>query len=264
MTTGVRRETGRDGVHRLRLDDGTDGRLSPAAPWSWVVHGPAGASPAAWLEEAERWAVEHGVLDLRAEVGGHGFTPLTVGGTEHLRPVPTPLPDAAATRALGRRVAAVLRAGDLLVLSGPLGAGKTTFTQGVADGLKVGGRVTSPTFVLARVHRGPLPLLHVDAYRLRAAGAEPDGGSLELDDLDLDAALEDSVTVVEWGEGLVERLADAHLAVTFDRPETDVAPDLAWTSAVDLEDSRTARIHAKGERWASVRPKQVTGQTQGG
>jgi tRNA threonylcarbamoyladenosine biosynthesis protein TsaE len=105
-------------------------------------------------------------------------------------------------RELGRRLAAQLVAGDLVVLSGPLGAGKTTFIQGVAQGLQVQGAVTSPTFVIARVHRalahGP-DLVHVDAYRLSSLS--------EVDDLDLDASMEDSVTVVEWGDAFVAGLA---------------------------------------------------------
>ncbi len=125
------------------------------------------------------------------------------------------------TRAFGRALAAVLRAGDLVVLTGPLGAGKTALAQGIGAGLGVRGDVTSPTFVIARVHRpdpargGVLPLVHVDAYRL--------GGVVEVDDLDLDADLADSVTLVEWGGGLVERLADAHLEVRIERDdETEV------------------------------------------
>lgn len=122
------------------------------------------------------------------------------------------VPDADAMRALGAQVAARCRAGDVIVLSGPLGAGKTTFTQGVATGLRVSGTVTSPTFVISRVHRslvdGP-DLVHVDAYRL--------GGLSELDDLDLDASLGESVTVVEWGTGLAEHLAHHPVLVTIDR-----------------------------------------------
>ena len=120
------------------------------------------------------------------------------------------LPTASDTRALGRRIAGLLRPGDLLVLSGPLGAGKTALTQGIGDGLGVNGAVVSPTFVIARVHRGGrLPLVHVDAYRL---------GSLdEVDDMDLDVAIADSVTVVEWGSGLVEQLTDARLEVELTR-----------------------------------------------
>jgi len=120
--------------------------------------------------------------------------------------------------AFGRALGRSLRAGDLVLLSGPLGAGKTTLTRGIADGLGVGGRVSSPTFVLARVHpAGPsgVPLVHVDAYRL--------GGDLsELDDLDLDADLERSAVVVEWGDGTADRLSSDYLVVRLDRREDDV------------------------------------------
>jgi tRNA threonylcarbamoyladenosine biosynthesis protein TsaE len=124
------------------------------------------------------------------------------------------LPTAGDTRAFGRALAGVLRAGDLVVLAGPLGAGKTTLAQGIGAGLGVRGTVVSPSFVIARVHRpdparGGPPMVHVDAYRL---GNVPDPRA-EVDDLDLDAAADESVTVVEWGEGKVEHLADAHLLV---------------------------------------------------
>lgn len=123
------------------------------------------------------------------------------------------------TKAFGRRLASVLRAGDLLILDGPLGAGKTALAQGIGAGLGVRGAVTSPTFVIARVHPpdptlgGRVPLVHVDAYRL--------GGVTDVDGLDLDASLEDSVTLVEWGEGKVEQLAEAHLRVRIDRRDDD-------------------------------------------
>ena len=123
------------------------------------------------------------------------------------------VPDADAMRALGRRLAGLLRAGDLVVLAGSLGAGKTTLTQGIGLGLGVRGPVTSPTFVIARVHPGPVPLVHVDAYRL--------GSLAEVADLDLEASLSDSVTVVEWGTGLVEGLADDRLEVTLTRPSDE-------------------------------------------
>ncbi len=113
-------------------------------------------------------------------------------------------------RALGHRLADLLTAGDLLLLVGTLGAGKTTLTQGIAAGLAVPGPVLSPTFVLARLHRGGrLPLLHVDAYRL--------GGLAEIEDLDLDADVAESVTVVEWGEGRAEQLAESRLEVRIER-----------------------------------------------
>jgi tRNA threonylcarbamoyladenosine biosynthesis protein TsaE len=125
------------------------------------------------------------------------------------------LPTAEDTHALGRALAGQLAPGDLLVLVGPLGAGKTALTQGIGAGLGVREPVTSPTFVIARVHRGGrLPLVHVDAYRL--------GGVADVDDLDLDASAGESVTVVEWGQGLVEQLADEHLEVRLDRREDDV------------------------------------------
>jgi tRNA threonylcarbamoyladenosine biosynthesis protein TsaE len=152
------------------------------------------------------------------------------------------LPDADSTRDLGRALAEVLRAGDLLVLTGDLGAGKTTLTQGLGAGLGVRGQVASPTFIIARVHpslSGGPALVHVDAYRL---------GSLdEVDALDLDASLDESVTVVEWGEGLVESLSQDRLELTLHRPrggELDPDDPSAGT--------RTAEIRAVGERWAGV------------
>jgi len=138
--------------------------------------------------------------------------------------------------ALGSAIAGVLRAGDVVVLSGPLGAGKTTLTQGIGRGLNVRGDITSPTFVIARVHpstiNGPA-LVHVDAYRL--------GSFIEVDDLDLDASLDESVTVVEWGEGKVEGLADDRLHVTIERQVGD-----------DEDDTRRVELVGVGSRWADV------------
>jgi tRNA threonylcarbamoyladenosine biosynthesis protein TsaE len=136
------------------------------------------------------------------------------------------------TRDFGRRLADLLRPGDLLILSGPLGAGKTALAQGIGVGLGVAEPVTSPTFVIARVHHGGrVPLVHVDAYRLGAV-ADP---RAEVDDLDLDASVDDSVTLVEWGEGMVEQLADAHLEVRLERRE---------------DDSREVVLRAAGGDWA--------------
>jgi tRNA threonylcarbamoyladenosine biosynthesis protein TsaE len=128
---------------------------------------------------------------------------------EHVLPTPED------TRALGAALADLARPGDLVVLVGPLGAGKTALTQGIGTALGVREPVTSPTFVIARVHRGGrLPLVHVDAYRL--------GGMADVDDLDLDVTVASSLTVVEWGQGLVEQLADEHLEVRLERGDDDV------------------------------------------
>ena len=142
-------------------------------------------------------------------------------------------------RALGERLAGLLRAGDLVVLTGELGAGKTTLVQGISAGLGVRAPVVSPTFVIARVHRdGRLPLIHVDAYRL--------GSDAEVDDLDLDADLESAVTVVEWGEGLAERLSPDRLAVRISRRTGQIGDD------IDGDDVRQVWLSGVGPRWADV------------
>jgi len=145
------------------------------------------------------------------------------------------VPDREAMHAYGTGLASVLHAGDLVVLTGPLGAGKTTLVQGIARGLGVRGDVTSPTFVIARVHpslgAGPA-LVHADAYRV--------GDALELDALDLDASLDASVTVVEWGEGLAEALSEDRLDVRIERSTGD-ADETRWVRAVGV-----------GPRWADV------------
>ena len=161
------------------------------------------------------------------------------------------VPTADDMRGLGKRLATILRAGDLVVLSGSLGAGKTTLAQGIGAGLQVRGGVTSPTFVISRVHPsladGP-SLVHVDAYRL--------GGRVEVDDLDLDASVEDSVTLVEWGEGLVEELTADRLEVEIERAGGDDLenPD----DALYGDDPRRVRISARGPRWAPVDLSAVT------
>jgi len=135
------------------------------------------------------------------------------------------LPTAEDTKALGARLGALLRAGDVVVLSGPLGAGKTVLARGIAEAMNVDGPVTSPTFVLARVHPARQPaapaMVHVDMYRLLDhPGADLLG---ELDSLDLDTDLADAVVVVEWGEGIVERLSERHLDIRLERgAETEV------------------------------------------
>ncbi|MEV4994904.1 tRNA (adenosine(37)-N6)-threonylcarbamoyltransferase complex ATPase subunit type 1 TsaE [Streptomyces niveus] len=147
---------------------------------------------------------------------------------------------------LGRRLAALLRPGDLVMLTGELGAGKTTLTRGLGTGLGVRGAVTSPTFVIARVHpsltSGP-PLVHVDAYRLG-------GGLDEMEDLDLDVSLPDSVVVVEWGDGKVEDLSEDRLHVVIDRVVG--AGDGVDPLAVDRDDRREVSLTGIGARWADA------------
>jgi tRNA threonylcarbamoyladenosine biosynthesis protein TsaE len=154
---------------------------------------------------------------------------------------------AAEMRSLGARIARLLEAGDVVVLSGPLGAGKTTLAQGIGAGLDVRGHVTSPTFVIARVHpslRGGPDLVHADAYRL--------GSRAEVDDLDLDADLATAVTVVEWGEGLVEDLAASFLAVhirAHGEMTTSAGTGLADAGAADIDVPRTLQVRGFGDRW---------------
>jgi len=163
--------------------------------------------------------------------------------------------DRESMHALGERLAAVLVAGDLVVLAGSLGAGKTTLTQGIGRGLRVRGDVTSPTFVIARVHPstvGGPALVHVDAYRL--------GSALEVDDLDLDASLEESVTVVEWGEGKVEGLADDRLLVQLVRRTGADVVEVADDETDDgTAEPRTVTLAGVGQRWQGVDLDAVAG-----
>ncbi len=166
----------------------------------------------------------------------HGFTPEDEEGNclvmARSLPVAVEVPDADAMRSLGRRLAGVLRAGDLVIATGDLGAGKTTLTQGIGAGLGVAGPVISPTFVLSRVHpsqgSGPA-LVHVDAYRL--------GSFAEVEDIDLEASLDASVTLVEWGAGIAEGLADDRLDIDIRR---GIDPD---------DDTRWVFLTGVGERW---------------
>lgn len=134
------------------------------------------------------------------------------------------------TVALGARLGEQLRAGDVVVLSGPLGAGKTVLAKGIATALDVDGPVTSPTYVLAREHRARRPgrpaMIHVDLYRL----LDESGLDLlaELDSLDLDTELDDAVVVVEWGEGLAERLSERHLDIRLDRAADSETRTVSW------------------------------------
>jgi tRNA threonylcarbamoyladenosine biosynthesis protein TsaE len=131
--------------------------------------------------------------------------------------------------ALGAKLGATLVAGDLILLNGPLGAGKTLLTQGIGSTLGISG-ITSPTFVISRLHQGTIPLIHVDAYRLLIDGQ----ANLYLDDLDLDSALPQSVTVVEWGGAEAARLSEDRLEINIDRSE-----EVRQVSAIGI-----------GARWA--------------
>lgn len=163
---------------------------------------------------------------IQAWWGRHGFAPAGDEGNcvvmARELPVVVEVPDADAMRSLGTRLARLLRAGDLLIATGDLGAGKTTLAQGIGAGLGVAGPVISPTFVLARVHPsladGPA-LVHVDAYRL--------GSFEELEDIDLEASLDASVTLVEWGAGVAEALTDDRLDIDI-RRGIDPADDTRW------------------------------------
>jgi tRNA threonylcarbamoyladenosine biosynthesis protein TsaE len=183
------------------------------------------------------------------------------------------VPTAERMQEVGRRIAGLLGPGDLVLLTGELGAGKTTLARGLGAGLDVRGDVTSPTFVIARVHPplgdGP-PLVHVDAYRLGGRGLE------EMDDLDLDVSLPESVVVVEWGEGRVEELSEDRLHVVIERetgggggsgPDSGSVPGSGSRSGTDSaygsgegagqgtgapEDVRTVTLTGVGERWRGV------------
>lgn len=170
----------------------------------------------------------------------HGFVEVDRIGTSltlaRQLPVRRAAPTAEDTQAIGRRLAGVVRAGDVIIASGDLGAGKTTLTQGLGEGLGVSGAIISPTFVLSRVHpstTGGPRLVHVDAYRL--------GSFAELEDLDLEVSLDDSVTLVEWGAGIAEGLGDGYLEVDI-RRTLDPEDETRWIFFTPI-----------GERWAAAR-----------
>ena len=146
------------------------------------------------------------------------------------------VPTSAAMHELGKELGGMLRAGDLVILDGPLGAGKTTLTRGIGDALAVRGPVTSPTFVLARTHpsvvSGP-PLVHVDAYRLTNA--------MELDDLDIDYP--HAVVVVEWGAGMLDGVAESWMVVAIERRRGESSLDC------DADEPRAVTITGFGPRW---------------
>ena len=138
---------------------------------------------------------------------------------------------AADMHALGLRLGSLCKAGDLILLNGPLGAGKTVLVQGIGEALGISG-VTSPTFVISRIHKAPLSLIHVDAYRLLEGG----NAAAFLDDLDIDTPRESAVTVIEWGGQESARLSDQRLEITIDRSE----------------DTREVTITPVGERWQGI------------
>jgi tRNA threonylcarbamoyladenosine biosynthesis protein TsaE len=166
---------------------------------------------------------QSGTGAARSATSGTGAARSATGGTAELA-------TAEDTVALGARLGAELRAGDVVVLSGPLGAGKTVLAKGIAEAMDVEGPVISPTFVLARVHRarraGAPAMIHVDMYRL-LDHASVDLLS-ELDSLDLDTDLDDAVVVVEWGEGLAERLSESHLGVRLERGRDTEVRTAIW------------------------------------
>lgn len=177
---------------------------------------------------------------------------------------------AAQTHALGVRLAGVLKPGDLLVLSGELGAGKTTFTQGLGEGLGVRAGVISPTFVLVRIHPnlpdGPRPggpdLVHVDAYRL--------GSAAEIDDIDLENTMDSAVTVVEWGRDRVEHLSESRLEIDLHRAiggavaeSTLEEGDVLDFEEADVDEPRTIVVRGYGPRWAEAPELQPAGHLEG-
>ncbi|MFD5710538.1 tRNA (adenosine(37)-N6)-threonylcarbamoyltransferase complex ATPase subunit type 1 TsaE [Streptomyces pharetrae] len=181
-------------------------------------------APAAPHDPAENHPAENHPAENGPAENAPAVTELTVTSPDQMRE-------------LGRRLAKLLRAGDLVMLTGELGAGKTTLTRGLGEGLDVRGAVTSPTFVIARVHPalgdGP-PLVHVDAYRLS-------GGLDEMEDLDLDVSLPDSVIVVEWGEGKVEELTDDRLHVVIHRAVGDTTDEVRHVTLTGI-----------GARWSTA------------
>jgi tRNA threonylcarbamoyladenosine biosynthesis protein TsaE len=206
-------------------------------------HGVAGLLADAAAEVARERGKDGLDLEARAELpttvafwGKRGYVEVDRDGPRlrmvRMLPIVLRLPTAEDTRAVGEHIGRLVRAGDLVLLTGDLGAGKTTLTQGLGETLHVRGPVTSPTFVIARVHppldNGPA-LVHVDAYRL--------GDAAELDDLDLDTDLDEAVTVVEWGSGLAETLSSDRLELRLERAADDV---------------RTLTLTPVGARWLGV------------
>lgn len=257
-----RRRPGQLGLTRVSVDPAQQG------------HGVASAMVGVAEDVAESYELDGIWLVAREELPENlsfwqrrGYLPVaSAGPTVELGKtlwLAVPVQSAAHMHELGERLARLCRAGDLLVLTGELGAGKTTLAQGIGSGLGVRGDITSPTYVISRVHPnlgdGPA-LVHADAYRL--------GGAAELDDLDLDTSLAESVTVVEWGKGLAEDLTDSWLDLRIDRLRGDGTGDgmaaLAaagpWRNRVPSprellpgEDARVLSVRPRGSRWVGAR-----------
>ncbi|WP_425310228.1 tRNA (adenosine(37)-N6)-threonylcarbamoyltransferase complex ATPase subunit type 1 TsaE [Ammonicoccus fulvus] len=255
------RDLGLDPVGNHWVGAFADGRLIGAAGWSvsdpvrlsavvvapdWRGQGIGGALVGAAEELAGRTgrvitseAPDHACGDWLRSLGYAGDG-LSV--TRRL-PVLLDVPTAEAMQALGARLGQLFRAGDLVILTGDLGAGKTTLTQGIGVGLGITEAITSPTFVLSRIHQGVdgPDLVHVDAYRLRGDGVDAhDLSGDEVDDIDLDSDLDQSVTVIEWGAGVAEQLSD-------DRLEIDIR-----RSDDPADDAREVVLRAVGARWTAV------------
>lgn len=235
------------GVVIVSIDDDIAGVHRVSVRPSYQRLGIASAMVTVVLEELTQQSVRRVELVARAEFPQvvswwqrHGFREVDRVGTSLTLARELPLCVVAATaedtQELGRRLAGLVRAGDVLIASGDLGAGKTTLTQGLGEGMAVSGAVISPTFVLSRVHRsttGGPALVHVDAYRL--------GSAAELDDLDLDESVADSVTLIEWGAGLAEGLSDDRLEIDI-RRGLDPADETRWIFLTPV-----------GPRWAGLR-----------
>lgn len=158
------------------------------------------------------------------------------------------------TRAAGELLAKHLRRGDLVMLSGGLGAGKTTFTQGIGSGLQVKGRVSSPTFIVARVHpslAGGPDLIHADAYRIKDL--------TDLETLDLDSTLDQAITVIEWGEGKTEQLSADRLEIEIHREQGGIATSsYGVVDLAEMDDGkRTITIRPLGKRWEGTDWEQI-------
>lgn len=223
------------GIHRVSVRPGFQrlGIASVLVEVALELLAVRGASVVELVARAEfpqvvQWWRRHGFVEVERD-----GTSLTLARQLAVR---LAAPTAEDTQAIGRRLARLVRAGDVIIASGDLGAGKTTLTQGLGAGLGVAGAIISPTFVLSRVHPsmvGGPALVHVDAYRL--------GSFAELEDLDLEVSLEDSVTLVEWGAGIAEGLATDYLEVDI-RRSLDPSDDTRWIFLTPI-----------GERWSGVR-----------